>query len=71
MNDDDNQWRRPMMMSGRGRISEHNRSELSDQNRLESMEEANDMTNVLTANDGVFKGSVNILTVASSSSRYV
>ena len=44
MNDDDNQWRRPMMMSGRGRISEHNRSELSDQNRSESMEEANDMT---------------------------
>ena len=35
-----------MMMSGRGRRSEHNRSELSDQKRSESesMEEANDMT---------------------------
>ena len=32
------------MMSSRGRRSEHNRSELSDQNRSESMEEANDMT---------------------------
>ena len=48
---DGDQWMRPMMMSGRGRRSDHNRSELSDQNRSESRPEPEMIFNCQAATD--------------------